>query len=132
MSSPFPVLLQNATLTFTVKSTTNSRDPVTGNPIQNVTPVELIAFLKEDRRPGNQNIVGVDTQEYLVYGYLISPQWFPEDLSVKSGATCECVWQNSLYGTLSGKLTLRPIITPTTLVNQVLGDKFRGSLVVNR
>lgn len=130
MTSPFPDLLENCTLRFSLSNTGTERDLITGNLIVNQSFVEFVAFLKEDTKSARRNSPGVDFQGMAVFGYLIRPQWFPAN--IKDGSVCDCEWQDTLNGTAKGRLTLRTFGTPTSLVNEILGDRFRGDFVISR
>lgn len=130
MSSPFPSLLENCTLRFALSNTGTERDPVTGNLIADQRFATFVAFLKEDKKSIGRFSLGVDYQGMPVFGYLIRPQWFPDN--IKDGSVCDCEWQDTLNGNAKGRLTLRTFGTPTRLVNQITGDRFRGDLVISR
>ena len=122
--SAFSGVFQEQTLTYEVAEPSGTDR--FGNPLMSTTKKSIVVFVREASSAMAEKIMRelnreTSSQEgYAVSGRAVNPAMLPSDL--KSGTRCEL----TLNGVEGELLLVRALPSPLAVVNETLGERFRG------
>lgn len=116
----------NATLTFKIAKTggTVKRDPVTGNPIQQMETVVVTASLEAVDNANQTTLPGVDESAMFLRGRMVNPKYLTESMKVHK--VVDMVLDRGMNTKLKGKFHLMPFTRSRLGLEQIFGDSLQG------